>query len=68
MFGLPEYLGSHHSGVRIRVLAYADDLVLLSTSETSILCLLAEVVQGRGDCGLELNPAKSRSLSGKDKR
>lgn len=61
--GLSKRIGYRLGDARVRVLAYADDLILMSSSPEGLRALLDAAVEGLGDCGLELNPDKCRTLS-----
>lgn len=67
----PGTLGFHLGSTRVRALVYADDIVLSASSPAGLRVLLEALESGLRDCGLQINPAKSRALtltvSGKQK-
>lgn len=60
---LPKKIGFWMGGRRISALAYADDLVLVSSTISGMSRLLREVEERLGECGLQLNPAKCLSVA-----
>ena len=60
---IPERLGIKYEGVRFFYIAFADDLVLLSRSQTTNQLLVDRVCEQLGHVGLELHPAKCQSVA-----
>ena len=60
---ISDKLGIKYEGIRLFYMAFADDLVLLSRSLKANQHLVDEVVEELGHVGLELHPAKCKSLS-----
>ena len=63
MANIPERLGLYFQGHRLFYMAFADDLVLLSRGPVANQKLVTAVYEQLGRVGLELHPAKCKSLA-----
>lgn len=59
LLALPARIGYTYGGVRINALAFADDVVLVASSEAGIRTLAAQFASALAEVGLNVNHAKS---------
>jgi len=60
--GIHDLIGLKIGGVNINNLRYADDTVLIATSEENLQKLLDKLVEASADMGLSVNCDKTKSM------